>query len=409
MATNANSTTLAGLLKTLYPQRRIDHIYERGYPFLAEVKKQDNLEGSGVVVPVVHDHAVVSNDFSSAQTNRYPSTNSAFTITGVTQYGVGQVDAITMLKMRSNAGGFVRAVDNEILSVLNAMKKHTALQLYRNNKGYIGVISGTPSTNVITLTNKSDVWNFNIGQTLIISDEDDGGATVRAGTHVVTAMDPDAGTITVTDDGAAADGDYIFNYGNESDTTTNSDAVGSLTGLRDWIPSAAATDTLFGVARTGKPRLYGHRVTDTSLSMEEAIQEAAYRIGSSVGAGSANWRCFMHPLQARLLAYELGSKVERAAGGKTKAGFSGVAIDTAVGEVICVADPACPEDAAWVLDMDCWTMHTLGGLPHLANEDELRMLRVSDADRYEFRYRQFAQLSCSSPISNAYIARNTAI
>jgi len=406
-ATNAiDSGNLAALVKKLYPQRRMEHLYKRGFPFLAEVKKMDDLEGSGVVVPVIHDHASVGNSFVAAQTYRYPSTNSAFTITGITQYGVGQVDALTMMKMRNNSGGFVRAIDNEVMSVLEGMKKHTALQLFREASGYIGVVSSI-STNTITLTNKSDVWNFHIGQFLVAADASTGGNPRTGGDYTVTAMAPDAGTITVTSGTSCVAGDYLFNYSDES--TGSTDSTGSITGMRQWIPAAAATDTLFGVARTGKPRLYGHRVTEVALSTEDAIQEAAYKIANACTTGGASWRCYMNPLQFRLLTYELGSKVVRDPGGLGVAGFDAIAIHTAIGKIMCVSDPACPEDGMWLVDLDSWELHHLGELFHIANEDSLRMLRVSDADRYEFRYRSFRQLCCTAPVRNAYIARNTAI
>lgn len=411
---DASATTLAGLLKRVYPPAKMRQLFEQDFPFLAEVKKTKGLSGSGTVVPVTHDRSNVGNNFNAAQLFRSPASHDQFLITGIAQYGVGRLDGITMMKMKSDAGAFAQGVKTEVESVLHSMKEYTAYQLYGGAAShYLAVISGTPSANVITLTNKSDAYRFHVGQKLAIADAVTGG-TPRTGGGAdfeVVSTDPDAGTITVDNDGDAASGDYIFNFSEESSASGLTDGgSGSISGLGDWCPSTAATDTFFGVARTGKVRLYGSRITDTSLTTESAIQQAAYKCAQLGGVGGSKWRCYMHPFQYNLLIEELGSKVQRGPGGKGIAGFDSVAVHTSVGTVECVGDPACPETSMWVVDLSTFELCYLGDeLFHMANESSLSLIPIATADSVEFRYRSFRQLICRNPSRNCYIARSTAI
>lgn len=108
-----------------------------------------------------------------------------------------------------------------------------------NVNGSIGKISGAPAANVITLAAGSFspgvLYNLE-GHTLTIRDVAN-LATTRAGTHVVTAVDPEAGTITVTDDGAAADGDLIYFVG---ELPSGSAVFNVGAGLSKWAVNAGS-------------------------------------------------------------------------------------------------------------------------------------------------------------------------
>lgn len=393
---NVNSTTVASMIKRLYPQKRIEQMWKLRYPFLGMVKKSDRFEGSGITLPVEYDHGFASRTFTRAQSYRNVTSSVAFLLTRVKDYGIGRVDSETMRSTRSDLGGFLRVLDREMTNCLLTLQKRTAIALYRTTNGWSGKIAaGGVAGSVLTLENKSDVVNFHVGETIIADDTETGASPrVDGGSDPameVTAIDFDAGTLTVSLSGVTpVAGDFLFNYGDES---------ASFAGLADWVPLTAPTSTpFFGVDRSVNPvRLGGHRINDTSLSIEETIQNLCAKISFSGGAPD---KCFMNPLQVKQLALELDTKVVRDPGGTGKSGFSGVAISTPTGDLEVLGDPACPENRGYVLEMDSWELIHLDPLPHVVDDEGLRMLRVSDADQIEFRARLWGNLACHAPGHN---------
>lgn len=218
------------------------------------------------------------------------------------------------------------------------------LQLWgQNSLGSVGRISGAPVANVITIEaahlSPSILYNLE-GATLTIRDDAD-LSVERAGTHVVTAVDPEAGTITVTDDGAAADGDVIFFSGElvAASATFKTAAglhrwatnTGSIAGLDAstrvvWKPTTLSAgnaplsfDLLLDAARILQAR--GHRgkmtavislgawndaMSDMSATVRRAASDKKYVLGAEsiefiTGAGVLE--IIGHPLQKNGFAH----------------------------------------------------------------------------------------------------------
>lgn len=381
-----DSTSVAAMIKKLYPQRRIAAaLSDRNYPFLSLVKKSDRFEGSTLTVPVEYDHPHISNTFSKALADYYPTTSGAFALTRVAKYGLARIDAETMHSTRSNVGGFVRVLDREISNLLASMKKQFAYECFNHSNGDLMQLSNV-STNVMTASLKSSVARLSIGSTLLFDNHVTGASPLSVTAPEVNAIDVDAGTFTVDDGSNATSSAYIFIDGNENGN--------SATGMREWIPDAAPTDTLFGVARSGTP-LGGARVTDTGLSISESIQDCAYRIMTLSGASPDH--AFLHPLAFRTLVYELESQGIRNPGGKAKSGFRSVTIDAGAGQIEVMSDVSVQENRCYVVRMQDWEILHLGGFPHIVMDDGLRTMRVASADQIEVRTRAWWQLSCSRP------------
>ena len=388
--TSVNATSVAAMIKELYPQRRIDRMWELHYPLLSEIKKSDRFDGRSLHVPVETDHPAVSGAFASAQANYFATSSESFELTPVDLYGVSRIVSKTMRQARSNTGAFVRVLDREIENLLKAMRKRAALALYRDQGGSLGQVASI-DTATYTLVNKTDVANFSVGALVFLADESDGGTPRNSSQdEQVTAIDFTAGTITlaaaITGDEV---GDYFFVVGDDS--TAN---LGSAAGLESWI-TPSTPGALFGVTRTSQPeRLSGHKITDTSMSIHEAIQEAAYAI--SFTGGSPN-RAYMNPLQMKNLANELNTQVVRDPGGTGKTGFSGFNVQTAVSTITVMGDPTCPETHCFVGDLDTLELVHLDPFPHIVEDDDLRMLRVSNADAVEVRARGWWNMLCTAP------------
>ncbi len=404
------------VMKRLQPQKEIDRLWQQNYPLLSMVRKVDDFEGTMMDIPVEYDHPFVSRTFSDATDSRAalqgrsPSQYAKFALKRTRMYGVGRADAETMRASRSDKGAWLRLLQRETQNIVLSMRKRAAIQLYRGTGGALGQIAtsgignGDGTNDRLTLTVKTDVYHFSRGMSCTF-DSADGGGTQHSNTvpAIVRKIDPENGyvyfgsdvdtavnleTVTTND---IADADYIFaagDYGN------------SFNGVADWIPFTTPSSgaTFLGVTRsTGSVRLFGHRLDDTSISREELVQELAARISYCDGS---NLTCFMSPIQVKEFALELDTKVVRDPGGKGRTGFRGIMVDTGSGEIEVLADPACPQNRMYLLDMSTWTFHHLDPFPHLVEDEGLARTRVSDADMVEFRYRAWGNLACDAPGRN---------
>lgn len=401
------------LMKRLQPQREIERIWQLRYPLLGSVSKADDFEGTQIDVPLEHSNPSASRTFADAQgDNRHPSSSKKYSLVRKRDYGTGVIDAETMHASRSNKGSWLRALQRETGNVLLTLEKRSAIGMYRNHGGAIGVTgavaNGDGILDRITLTNKSDVINFQIGQCIQLAATDGTSGSVLAGVVYVGKRDFDNGYLycVASPGGAAADlssvisggevaGKYIFNKG---------DFGQSFHGLDSWIPltAPASGENFLGIDRSEDPMLLsGHRINDTSMSYEELVQELAARITYS---GGMNLTCYMAPMQVKQFALELDTKVVRDPGGIGRTGFRGVVVDTVAGPVSVIGDPACPEDRMYMLDLSTFKFHHLKAFPHLVEDDGLARLRVADADQISFRYRLWGNLGCTAPGKNGVAA-----
>ena len=85
-------------------------------------------------------------------------------------------------------------------------------------------------------------------------------------------------------------------------------------------------------------------------------------------------------------------------------GFEGINFKTPTGDITLLADPDCPPDDVFLLQMNTWKLYSLGEAPHILSLDGLRMLRASDSDSYSLRMGFYGQLGCSKPSANCRIA-----
>ena len=403
---------MAALFKRLQPQHKLDMFFKQQFAILNLVKKKPNFVGSQCDFPWEYDHSVVSRTFSSADTYAYPSSSVKPVITRKALHGVGYLDSETIAAAGSKDGAWVEAVQNEQNSVMYGMRKRTALAMYRDTGGALGQISaianGDGTNDRITLTNKQDAFNFSRGMAIQL-DTVDGGGTVHTGVAYVLKIDFANGYLytgdenlavqaLTTDIASAAVNDYIFAHG---------DYDKSINGFASYIPLASPTagETFLGsVDRSVEPeRLAGHRLNDTSLTREEIIQDLAMRC-SFTGADAGQQTALMSPAQLKQFALEMDTKVVRDPGGKGRAGFSGICVDTAGGTVEVLGDPACPENRMYLIDPSTWTFRHLREFTHLNRDDGLTLRVVAGSDQVQFRYRHWGNIECRNPGKNAVAA-----
>jgi hypothetical protein len=393
-AVTLNLTVFDAMLKEIYPDVRIESLAMRKRPLLEWFDKKDEWYGDAYVVPVMYeDPQGYSEDLDKALTNAEASKQVKFVSTARAHgYQVVKLLAEAVMAASKDVGSFIRAKETQFSGALRNLGKQLHIQLYRGQaaKGQIASLT-TADPAVITLTVKSDVYNFGIGET-IMADDTATGASPRTLEVKVTKRDAVLGTITVDDDVVSnnswAANDYLFTDGTPS---------ARCRGLADWIPlSAPSATTFLGVDRTSDLQaLSGHRVDNTGRSLIENGEELAMQIGEFGGEPDA-W--FMNPRAGLQLAEDLGAKVTRTDGGHGRFGFSGFTLEHFVtGPINVIFDTACPANRAYMLQKNTWRFAHMGQVPHLIRDDGRDGLRGSTTDTGEYRWRWFGDLFCEKP------------
>lgn len=400
-----DTTSYAYALKTLYPDKRVETMAYKDNPFYAFVPKNQKFFGENRVVPVIYgDPQGRSAVFATAQANKDNHRGVKFTITRASDYSLASITSEVIEASANDSGALMQASKTEMDGAFNSIIRSCAIALYGSGTGVIGQISSAAiAGSTVVLAQPDDITNFEVGQKLQLSATDGGGALRSAGaTMTVATVDRSAGTFTtvagvVASIAAAAPLDYIIQQG---------DYDAKLKGLAAWLPSAAPGATpFFGVARNvDTTRLGGVRYDGSGVPVDEALIEGAYRVGREGGTPS---HCFLNYAQFANLQKALGSKVEYTDLSVGEIGFRGIVVHGPKKPIQVFADQNCPKGVAYLLQLDSWTLHSLGQVPKILNLDGLDMLREASSDGYEFRIGYRAQLACNAPGFNARITLAT--
>lgn len=403
MAAVATTTSVANALKQLFHGKRVQDLAGRNRKFFKAVEKRSGFTGSTYEVVVHHQNGGGSSTtFATARANAAANKYGRFAVTRATKYGVLTVENELLLAAEGNPGAFVNYLESGVKAKIDEVSDALAIECYGDGNSYRGRRSSA-STNVITLSNAADVYNFGIGMTVKAASAV--GSGLRAGETTVTAVDPDAGTITLNSAAAIvsfADNDYLFADGDAPTQTTK-----NLKGMRAWIPTAAPSsgESFYGEDRSEDIRLYGARVTTTTIPIEEAIKTAATKV---VRMGSQAQHCWMSPENYEILDNRMGDKRVLQNNDATF-GFDSIVVKGATGDIHCISDPAAPADACFLTDMSTWFMPYLGpGVPFVAPPKGVGggpHMEIDDEDAIEIRVRFYGALACDAPGKNAIILR----
>jgi hypothetical protein len=383
------------ILKELYPDDVLKNLTHQGRPTLALIPKAQ-WDGDAVVVPVTYGNpAGVSNTFATAATNKANSKSTKFTVTNKTLFSLASINNEIIELSRSRKGAFAEALQYEVDNAMNGISNELAGQLFRSGGGSLGTVGSLTST-TITLTNAADAVNFEVGM-VVAGDTVDGGGTVHSGSEPVTAVDRDAGVLTMTatsDISGLAAGDHLFRAGAYD---------AAVSGLASWLPaSAPGATSFFGVDRSvDTSRLGGVRVSSSEVSglpVEEKLQLTLEKLTREGGMPDI---IACHTSVVRDLEISLGSKVQYQQFSVGDVGFDSIKMHGPAGAVKVVGDRFCPVNRAYALQLDTWKLRgTRGGLPAILGADG-KMIREADVDSYEIRIGWYGNLICSAPGFNA--------
>lgn len=414
MAATLDVTALGAVLKQKYTQRRFNLLCYRKNPFYAMVPKITDFGGKNKVIALRNSPPLGRGvNMAMAQALKASSTYSAFTVTRNSDYATATITGEAIRAAKGEENTLIEGLTKEIDGAIFTCMRSLAIAMFRNGGGARGQISSTSTvaSPTITLSNLSDVTNFEVGMTVQAS-VDDGTAAggLRSGGNgiVITGIDRDLGTLTAAGNwsasiAAVAAGDYLFN--GVSGSTTNTDYANMLKGVLAWTPTTAPGATaFFGLARnTDVTRLGGVRVNGSGGPIEETLIETAARL---VREGSSPDYVWMNPLDWSNLVKALGAKVlyERSAPIDTpEVGFKAVMLDGPEGPIKVIADVNVPKGNAFMHQLDTWHLESLGEAPQILDFDGLTILRNPTTDDYDVRIGYYGQLTCEAPGWNAVI------
>jgi len=404
---NMSRTALDAALKELYKGQKIQELAfnKSARPFLSMLKKSQDIQGKYTPYPViVEDSQGISADFSTAQGNVSSSELASFQVSTVKSYSVGVIDTEAALAAKNDKGAFIKNVQYCVDRAINGLANDLETHLFRGGTGSIGTCNANATGTTLQLATVKDVNNFSAGMELVFSATD--GGALRTGSVTVTDIDRDAGSMTVDALTAIASGagvtagDYIYREGDAANGSTNV----KLSGLEAWVPATAPGATaFFNVDRTvDVVRLAGVRFDGTGSTYEEAIINAAADVGEQ-GSGRPDV-ALMAFSTWRQLVNELGSKVQRDAGGLAKAGFDTIQMYGPGGPIECVPATKCPTGVIWLLELDSWELLSMEEPVRIIDDDGLRVSRVYNQDALEVRIGSYSQLACLAPGHNARIS-----
>ena len=394
-------------LKELYDDQKIANLVYKNNPFLAMVPKMEEFGGKYMPIPlIINTSQGRSATFSSAQSQQTAATVESFALTRTQNYSIAQIDNQTMLASKTDKMAFINGATVVIDGAIRALTNSLATQIFRSGTGTIGQVSAAginATTGLITLTNASDVVNFEVNMTLNGSNTD-GGSVYVAPLYVV-AVNRSAGTITVnTSMGGTGSITVPSGWGALSYLLVQGDLNLGLKGLSAWIPQSTPTSAaFFGVDRSVDPtRLGGVRYDGSQQSIEEALIDASLLVAREGGLPDV---CITNYASYAALEKSLGAKAQYISfDGPAKLYYPGILINGAAGQIKVFPDRSCPAKTAFLLQMDTWKLYSLGPAPHIAKyADGLEMLRVYNSDAAELRVVSYAQLGCNAPGFNANV------
>lgn len=392
MSTASTLTTVAYIYEKMYADGLGDAAM-REHPLFASIAKNGNFFGESFRYSVKYGNPqAIGGTFSTVQSNAGSSKGLQFEAYRKTKYGLITLNGEAIAASEGNRGALVDLVTNETDAVLAELIDSMAFDLYRDGNGVRGR-RASASTNVITLTVADDARNFKVGM-YVIADDTLSGASPRVGSTYVTAVDEDAGTITLNSAAAItsfADNDYLYRAG---------DPATCVEGLSVLTPLTAPTagDSFRGQDRSVDPaRLSGSRLDDTATNIEENAGRTAVKISQRGKKASAY---YLNPTNFWTVARRLNAKVEYSSGGTSADyGFEYMLIHTPAGTMRTYSDADCPTNRAYLLNPENHYIRHLRELPHIVQEDGRPNLRQASDDGIEVRVRSFSNYIQTIPAS----------
>jgi hypothetical protein len=414
MGATATEAALTEFFIRKYNLSSRDAEYKKNRPTLQMMPRNgERLKmGDGFYVTVrIADGWSDSPDFASGMANYNVGTKIRWFVGDpYPQYGRLTFDGLMLA--RNNVGTIIDLKSMEADGVASNMLDSLEFLMWNDGtgkRGQISVSAGSAASRQWTLATVSDVYNFPIGTVLQANTAADFSGTTRADQYRVDSLDPINGFVFATRvvgaGGDVAANDFLFGIGSGGVA-----GVVSMPGIPTFIPAAAPTDTLYGVARTnGGPPVSGWRFPFVN-SISETIQRSFATMGRWVNRAGAKYMVCLSTTDWLLLSLEREGRVIPDPTPTQTFGLEGLRVRTPYGPITAVAIPQLADGRGYILDWTTWTLYTLGNLPHVIDDDGKVFQRLApgspsgnnlNGDGIEMRWRIWKVLLCEQPMSNA--------
>ena len=400
----ATATTLSAwdnALKQYYRGKEVEKVVYDSHPFMELIPKVVKFRGKNAPIPVYYTRPQGrSATFATAQSNASASKIGEFLLTRVSNYGVATISGEAVAASEGDRYSFLNSMTTEIDGVMRSVGDSISKALFRDGSGAIGRVNNSSfSTTALDLVTDMDSLNFEVGMVLQVSGTKSGGS-VRSGTLTVNGVSRGAASNQITMSGnlsgwsSVAQNDYIYQAG---------DYDGAITGLEGWLPASAPGSTaFFGQDRTADvSRLGGQRYDGSSGTITEALIEGAALCAREGGKPDYLFCSF-----ADFVSIEkaMNAQVQREVKQSDSiSGYRSLEFYAPHGVVKVVPDKDCPGGTAYLLQLNNWSLMSIGPAVQLTELDGNRVLRQSSDDGIEVRVHSYSQLACDAPGHNCVI------
>lgn len=269
MSAPITQAAVAGILKELYDQQKVQWLTYKDNPTLAMMKKEEKFSGKYFPVPVVYGLTQgASATFANAYNNQYSPAVAEFLVTRVSDFSVASIDGQLLAAAQTDPGAFIDGAELMIDSAFQTAVNRLASAMFRNGAGTIGQITSVTfvsGTNYnVLLSNPDDSVQFEIGQTLVAVQNVDGSGTAPVDVGIVMAVNRNSGVLLVssaTNIGVDWPSTYFLAVQGDLPNATNNNfqpngssgtnSLLKLAGFAAWLPLAGppVSDSFFGVNR----------------------------------------------------------------------------------------------------------------------------------------------------------------
>lgn len=399
----ATMVTVQNNLKTRYPQKKLREMNYAEAAFLGTLNKDEKFSGNNSRITVNYGRSQGSADVNTAFNNVTADDDAAFLVTRARDFHIIRVSSETIDASADDAGALMKVFDKAHKNGIMSFKRSISQQLYRNGGGARGRLSSTsnPATNTVTLVEPSDAVLFEVNMYLQASLTDGTSGTVKTGQEAISKINRNTGALTSTSAAwntvitTMAASDFLFRAG---------DFGVLLKGLSAWIPATDPTtgDNFFGVDRSADVvRLAGVRfAANAGAQKEDTLIDCAVRVGRE-GAMVSN--CYVNNLDKADIVKNLGSKAnyDKVSSTTAEIGYEALILEGDKGKIKVLADPNCPRGTFYMLQLDEWTLGSLGAIPKVDETDGRMLEKVANSDSIQWRLKFYGNLYNEAPGHNA--------
>lgn len=356
-----------------------------------------------------------SSTFSVAVTNATNNISSYknFNVQRKSHYRIAKVDNQAIEATATGDEDAFESAFDEFDNGIEAEGNYINFRFFRTQAGEVGTLGPNvnTATTALAFTDPASMWGIRQGE-VIVASQNLGGALRNGGTTLLIAsVNRVLGTFVTTVAGTTgivglAAGDFIYLNG---DIPTAGGFLAS-SGLADWVPDTAPTNTLFyNVDRTTESDyLGGIRIDGTDgRSIANLLVDAVAAVDNIGGDPDVVW---MNPVTFGTFSKQLEGKwvITSAVGydGKKMAtvGFDGFRVNLNGKNLTIYTDRCCPQKRIYVLTWSTWCMFSAGPAPNFLQKRAGSIIKVSEGnDGYEARIGEYYNFSCKAPGYNCVI------